>query len=337
LGEDLANNEWLSPAPEQGDPSMSICVHVHPKMTYTIFQTDHTRDVFTDFGVDFVDDPSRANVLIGSREGMLRDFIDRFGGSKRYLLWTHEPLLWTGKEKWATIAGQRVRTMSMHSGEVYFNNLYYASIRPDPIRSHLQQRRTLNRIPVMVAGAKLRGHPLLIERAGGIDLLAIRYELAIFGHSSGKLDVYGNGWPDGVSLGQSRSGRWSPAKYRILENYDFNLCFENSLVPYYCSEKIWQSIYCGCLPIYYGQQTIYEDFPSDSFLDYSTLGTPEALFEAVRQMSVEEFNARYESCLRVFEHSFPLGRLAREQAARFAALQIVALDVAGVVHVAEYA
>ena len=104
----------------------------------------------------------------------------------------------------------------------------------------------------------------------------------------------------GVSRGQSRYGQWSLSKYKILEGYDFNLCFENSLIPYYCSEKIWHAIHCGCLPIYYGQEAIYEDFPQDSFLDYATLGSADALFEAVSRMSLGEFQHRYEQCQRVF-------------------------------------
>jgi Glycosyltransferase family 10 (fucosyltransferase) C-term len=306
---------------------MSVRVYLHPKVKHTIFQKENTRNVLVRMGIEFVDTPEQASVLIGNYEKLIRDFIDSFGASKRYLLWTHEPNFWTSTEKWATIAGQRVRTMSLHSGEVFFDNYFYASVRPNPAPRPWTARRKLNRTMIMVAGAKMRGDPEVVRRANGIDLSKIRYELALAGHSTGQLHVYGRMWPAGVSRGQSRMGQWSLAKYKILEDYDFNVCFENSLVPNYCSEKIWQAIYCGCLPVYYGQDSIYRDFPRDSFLDYARLDDPHALFDAVNRMSCKEFNKRYEKCRRVFQRAFPLGDVAREQAARYAALQIIALDL----------
>jgi hypothetical protein len=308
---------------------MSVRIYLHPQVKYTIFQKENTRNLLVDMGIDFVDNPEQATVLIGTYEKLIREFVRSFGASKRYILWTHEPNFWTSTAKWATIDGQRVRTISLSSGEVYFDNYFYASIPPNPNPSPRQRsaRGKLNRTLVMVAGAKMHGDAEAVRRANGVDLSRIRYELALAGHSKGKLHVYGMMWPPGVSRGQSRKGRWSLAKYRILENYDFNVCFENSLVPNYCSEKIWQAIYCGCLPVYYGQESIYRDFPPDSFLDYALLGEPASLFEAVNRMSCDEFNERYEKCLRVFQYASPLGDMAREQAARYAGLQIIALDM----------
>jgi hypothetical protein len=306
---------------------MSVNIYVHPRMKYTIFQKERTRDVLISFGVEFVDAPEEGDILVGNYEALIREFIDAFGASKRYLLWTHEPMFWTAPEKWAMIAGQRVRTMSLHSGEVFFDNYYYASIHPGTVCRPITPRRQLNRTVVMVASAKNESNAARAGMADGIELLTLRYHLAMAGHRKGQLDIYGMHWPEGVSRGQSRYGQWSLAKYKILEGYDFNLCFENSLVPYYCSEKIWQAIHCGCLPIYYGQDAIYEDFPPDSFLDYATLGSADALFEAVNRMSLREFHDRYERCLRVFQRTFPLGHLSQDQAARYAALQMIALDM----------
>lgn len=307
---------------------MSVCVYVHPKMKYTIFQKDNTRAVLIRHGVRLVDSPERATVLVGSYEQLLRELIDVYGASKRYLLWTHEPFFWRSTEKWGIIAGQRVRIISLHSGEVFFNNYFYSSILLNTDSCRTTPRRKLNRTVVMVASAKSHGDPDIVGRANNIDLLRIRYQLAILGRFAGQCDVYGRHWPAGISCGQSRFGQWSLAKYKILEGYDFNLCFENSLIPYYCSEKIWQAIHCGCLPIYYGHASIYEDFPENSFIDYALLGSPAALFEAVNRMTIREFNSRYHLCLQVFERAFPLGRIAQEHAACYAAIQIIALDLA---------
>jgi hypothetical protein len=37
-----------------------------------------------------------------------------------------------------------------------------------------------------------------------------------------------------------------------LEQYRFNLCPENSNASGYCTEKIFEAIYAGCIPVYYG-------------------------------------------------------------------------------------
>ena len=306
---------------------MRICVYVHPGTRHTIFQKDNTLAVLFQYGVRLVESPEEATVLVGNREQFLSELINAHGASKRYLLWTHEPFYWTLTEKWANIAGQRVRTISLHSGEVFFNNYFYSCICAKPYFPTAIPRRKLNRTVVIVAGAKSRGDPDIVARANKIDLLQVRRQLAMVGHRAGLCDVYGRNWPAGVSRGESRLGDWSLAKYKILERYDFNLCFENSLVPYYCSEKIWQAIHCGCLPIYYGQASIYEDFSEDSFLDYAQIGNPEALFDIVHNMTVSEFNERYGRCLEVFERAFPLGRLAQEHAAHYAAMQIIALNL----------
>jgi hypothetical protein len=305
---------------------MSVSVYVHPGVEHTIFQNERTRDVLISFGVEFVDAPEHANILLGNQEGLIRELIDAFGASKRYLLWTHEPGFWISTQKWATIAGQQVRTISLHSGEIFFDNYYYACINLRQFNRPTTERTQLNRTVVMVASAKKPRSAWQAGLANGIELLTLRYNLALAGYVKGQLDIYGMYWPEGLSRGQSRYGHWSRSKYKILERYDFNLCFENCLVPYYCSEKIWQAIHCGCLPIYYGQDCIYEDFPPDSFLDYATLGSADALFDAVNRMSLREFRERYERCLRVFQRAYPLGRSSRDQAARYAALQMIALD-----------
>ncbi len=306
---------------------MSISIYLHPRMKYTIFQKERTRNVLTSFGIEFVEAPEYGTILVGNYEALIREFVDSFGASKRYLLWTHEPWFWTAPEKWAMIAGQRVRTVSLHSGEIFFDNYYYASINPAAVNRPLTRRGQLNRTVAMVASAKRQTEVQLARMTNGTELLTLRYDLAMAGYRKGLLDIYGMHWPPNVSRGQSRYGRWSLSKYKILEGYDFNLCFENSLVPYYCSEKIWQAIHCGCLPIYYGQDTIYEDFPRDSFLDYALLGSADALFETVNRMSLGEFHARYEQCLQVFQRTYPMGHLSQDQAARYVALQIIALDM----------
>ena len=94
-------------------------------------------------------------------------------------------------------------------------------------------------------------------------------------------------------------------KFDILANYTFNLCLENTIAPFYCTEKIWNAITSGCLPIYYGSGTrIYDDFPQNSFLDYSALGSPDALFDKVLKMSDEEYCERFNLCVQTYNRIY---------------------------------
>jgi Glycosyltransferase family 10 (fucosyltransferase). len=46
--------------------------------------------------------------------------------------------------------------------------------------------------------------------------------------------------------------KFSDDKLAYLRNYRFNLCPENSDAEGYCTEKIFEAIYSGCMPIYWG-------------------------------------------------------------------------------------
>jgi len=63
-----------------------------------------------------------------------------------------------------------------------------------------------------------------------------------------------------------------------LKKYKFALTFENSLDDYYVTEKVWDALAAGSLPIYHGAPEILDYVPSpDSIIDYRQLKTPEAL------------------------------------------------------------
>jgi Glycosyltransferase family 10 (fucosyltransferase) C-term len=47
-----------------------------------------------------------------------------------------------------------------------------------------------------------------------------------------------------------------PNKSEVIENYNFNICFENDLYPGYITEKVVQAYLAGCIPIYYGLDKI---------------------------------------------------------------------------------
>jgi alpha(1,3/1,4) fucosyltransferase len=297
---------------------MTIPVHIDPRTKYTVFQRADAQAVFKRKDIDLFARPEDAVLIVSNREDYMTDLVGRYGAARKYLLWTHEPRFWTRKGKWAKLCGQKIRTISAHSGEVYRNNYYYAHIKDaPPPPSPVQPSITLNRKIICIARHTIYGAVI----PG--DLVKIRGEIALKGHEQGNLDIYGKRWPAGKAHQVAcNKNSWQGDKYDLLQGRHFNLCFENTLVPYYCSEKIWHAIYCGCLPIYFGQKSIYKDFPRNSFIDYATLKTPEALFHLVDNMTGEEFSSRYNKCLAVLHRALPLYKQSRSRVAEYTAAQI---------------
>jgi len=52
----------------------------------------------------------------------------------------------------------------------------------------------------------------------------------------------------------------------FLRDYRFNIAFENSSSPYYCTEKIAQSMAAGTVPIYWGDPVVDTYFNPQSFI-----------------------------------------------------------------------
>ena len=55
-------------------------------------------------------------------------------------------------------------------------------------------------------------------------------------------------------------------KLKFLSNYRFNICFENSSRNGYVTEKIFESLLSGCIPIYYGNEGQPPEFINEEFI-----------------------------------------------------------------------
>lgn len=58
-------------------------------------------------------------------------------------------------------------------------------------------------------------------------------------------------------------------KYKVdfLDNYRFNICFENGSYPGYVTEKIFNAFQAKTMPIYWGSPTVERDFNTKSFIN----------------------------------------------------------------------
>ncbi len=104
--------------------------------------------------------------------------------------------------------------------------------------------------------------------------------------SSDALDLYGRGW-DGSTSGADEATRVAiqqsyrgeiPAleKLQVLEQYKYCLCFENCSFPGYITEKIFDCLVSGTIPVYLGAPDVSDAIPAGTFIDFRDFtGYPE--------------------------------------------------------------
>lgn len=242
---------------------------------------------------------------------------------KRFVVWTNEP-------HYDFTPGDAVfrRTLvrNVYSGRVFFHNRHFlqtyycrrdASWLPgadsvaapcDPARFSFGDRPGGKTLCFVFGRRPDRdAHPLVAGTA--VNLEPVRTRLAEEAHRAGRGHIYGRGWPPGVAVeNSSGTSRWWVRKIQLLSGYRFAAALENAAFPYYCTEKIWQAILAGCLPVYWARGTaIHETFPEGSFLDASRFGSTQELLECIAAMQPAEFCGRFNRCAEVF---------AREQSRR---------------------
>jgi hypothetical protein len=77
-------------------------------------------------------------------------------------------------------------------------------------------------------------------------------------------------------------------KLDIISNYKFNICFENSIYPGYYTEKLLHAKIAGCIPLYYSDEKITEDFNENSFLNLFRVGSMEEMVEMIIKIDSDE-------------------------------------------------
>lgn len=80
----------------------------------------------------------------------------------------------------------------------------------------------------------------------------------------------------------------SREKLNVLKYYRFCICFENSYINGYITEKIFTCFSGGCIPVYLGAPNIEEYIPKDCFIDYRDFSSDEELYQYLISMSKEE-------------------------------------------------
>lgn len=162
---------------------------------------------------------------------------------------------------------------------------------------------------VLIAGNKKSSHPLELysERVRTIRWFEANHP--------DEFDLYGLGWDRRLFTGPLpvRALNRIPAlarllaerypsyrgavasKKSVLGKYRFSICYENSRVPGYVTEKIFDSMFAGCVPVYWGAPDILGHVPAGCFIDRRAFGSHEDLYAFLKAMPDAEYAGRMDA------------------------------------------
>jgi hypothetical protein len=131
-------------------------------------------------------------------------------------------------------------------------------------------------------------HELYVER-----LVLIEH----FSNNPG-FKLFGRGWDEAVrgmgsrfdeSIARVRQGPLaSGKKLSTVAGFRFSLCLENTIFPGYVTEKIFDSLRAGAVPIYLGAPDIETHVPNGVFIDYRAFSGPAELDQYLQNISAAE-------------------------------------------------
>lgn len=184
-----------------------------------------------------------------------------------------------------------------------------------PVRFAQQLRPPLKRpwagrkFACMVSGNKASSHP--------DELYSKRLDLIRWydGHHSDLFDLFGTGWeaPAPSSL-PMRVARRLPVlrsllapklkvyrgttgqKLETLAGYRFSFCYENFSSPDgWITEKIFDAMFAGCVPVYWGPDNVGHHIPATCYIDASKLSEPQKVHELLASLDDTQCNDIVES------------------------------------------
>lgn len=140
----------------------------------------------------------------------------------------------------------------------------------------------------LMAGNKDSQHPLSLypERKKVIQLFPRM--------GAQDFDLYGPDWK-----GYSCWKGYAESKWAVLKNYKFSICFENFQERGYITEKIFDSLVAGCVPVYWGAPNITDFIPKECFIDRRDFHSHQQLYYHLKSMKQETYE-RYITAIRKF-------------------------------------
>jgi hypothetical protein len=162
---------------------------------------------------------------------------------------------------------------------------------------------------VTIASQKYSSHPQEIysERVRAIrwfeehhpeefDLFGTLWEHPYFTGSLARLNlglhkVYGQ-FPSLLRKQRFPSHRGTvPGKHAVMKQYKFAICYENAVFPGYITEKMFDALFAGCIPVYLGAPDVTDQIPTGVFIDKRRFKTYDDLYDYMHNMPETDYLA----------------------------------------------
>ena len=104
-------------------------------------------------------------------------------------------------------------------------------------------------------------------------------------------------------------------KLAVIGAYRFVLCYENTQLPGYVSEKVFDCLFAGCVPVYLGEPNIQKFIPEDCFIDRRKFASDEALARFLQQMPYTDY-ANYITAMLNFAEGIERQKFGSDENAR---------------------
>ncbi len=195
--------------------------------------------------------------------------------------------------------------------EIHHPNPVPVESRPDFLSPKFNQRKDL----VCLIGSNRHANILDERELYSERVKAIKWFEA---HALNDFKLYGNGW----NVPQKRFGHlgktryrmekvapWllgkpvfpsyqGPAKtkYEVLSKTKFCICFENARdIHGYITEKIFDCLFAGCIPVYLGDAEISKSIPEACYIDFRKFSTYQDLYHYLKTIKSEQFTYHQEA------------------------------------------
>jgi alpha(1,3/1,4) fucosyltransferase len=225
----------------------------------------------------------------------------RFASAKRYLLLIEDRHIRPQNYvvNWAKYRQVHTWDDDIVAGHGALKYLFPAHVTPGPVGDFAQRPIFMSLVAANKAQAVATRDDLYCERVRTLQWFQ--------DHAPSELHLYGPGWnlpihwsglsakfafkflkKSGLFKHRSRAC-WkgiAPVKRDVLLRSRFNLCYENTKGSKgYISEKLFDALSTGAVPVYWGAPNVADHIPTDCFIDRRHFSSNEALYNHLSAMT----------------------------------------------------
>jgi hypothetical protein len=129
------------------------------------------------------------------------------------------------------------------------------------------------------------------------DLYETRFKIISHLAESNEFYLYGRNWNSAIKYNKLLSGlnlknnpTESQDKAKTISEFKYVLCIENTILDGYITEKIFDAMIHGSVPIYLGAPDIKNIVPGNCFINLSNFDMQNNLIDHLKCISLEEWN-----------------------------------------------